>query len=44
MDLSEEALEEEARERRKQAKLEHLERLRGNFQKEAQGKGTYPSI
>jgi hypothetical protein len=44
MDLSEEALEEEARERRQQAKLERLERLRGNFHQEAQGEGTYPSI
>jgi hypothetical protein len=31
MDLSEKALEEEARERRQQAKLEYLERLRDNF-------------
>jgi hypothetical protein len=44
IDLSEEALEEEARERRQQAKLERLERLRGNFHQEAQGESTYPSV
>jgi hypothetical protein len=43
-DLSEEVLEAEARERRQQAKLERLERLRGNFYQEAQGESTYPSV
>jgi hypothetical protein len=44
IDLSEEVLEAEARERRQQAKLERLERLRGNFYQEAQGESTYPSV
>jgi hypothetical protein len=44
INLSEEALEEEARERRQQAKLERLERLRSNFHQEAQGESTYLSV